>query len=548
MSDSVVLSLGHNSSAILIRDGKLLAGYETERMTGVKSDSSFPEKPITELHRRFRLKGAVDFYVSHWELSGECSRMKNKHWDAKFVRDVGGGRIFQSNEYFTHHDAHAWSAVLFAGKDFPQKPEDKSYLFVMDGFGTFGEHMSFYRLVDGIPILLERKFGFGSSLGLLYQYATSFMGMKMNQDEYKLLAFESKVELLTTGEIVKLNALVDRWADLYRRQVSGYMTVDRTDPMLDVGALPNTAKRVADMLSEVCIAMGVESEFDRRVVCSYFVQGVVEDVVMMFVSQYLPQNIVLAGGLFYNVKLNNLISKMVPGKTCIMPLAGDQGAGLGVYKSINPDFELPGHLFWGQRDLENLQGYDDEGIVYFTSKEKGFELVADCLRKEGLVNLVRGSMEFGPRALCHTTTLALPDPGIAARINRVNHRVNEMPFAPVMTSSQAELLLIECEKIHKSLEYMVCTRDYRDGREIGMMGAAHKYPLGSVYSARPQVTADPMVVSLLHEFGPLINTSFNYHGVPIVCTAEQIRHSHSMERTISQGDWPVTVVIDSEED
>ena len=44
----------------------------------------------------------------------------------------------------------------------------------------------------------------------------------------------------------------------------------------------------------------------------------------------------LAGGLFYNVKLNNSLAKIV-NHICICPLAGDQGAAIGMYEFYNPN-------------------------------------------------------------------------------------------------------------------------------------------------------------------------------------------------------------------
>lgn len=551
MNDAIVLSLGHNSSAVLIKDHRVVCGYETERLTGVKSDSTFPGEAVTEILRWHQITKPLDVYVSHWELFGDVTRMKSKHWDPNFVALLleGGGRLYQTDDHFTHHDAHAWSVVSFAGKDFPQKPDDRTYLFVMDGFGTFGEHMSFYRLVDGIPILLERRYGFGSSLGLLYQYTTAYLGMKQNQDEYKLLAFEAHVEEIGSEAIKALDAMCESWSDFYRRSLCMFMEPDKTDPLLSIGALPMTAEKVSNMLSAVVKATGVETERHRRIVCAYFTQSLVENVVLMFLEKYRPGNVVLVGGLFYNVKLNNMVSQEVPGKTCIMPLAGDQGAGLGVYASANPDFVFPESLCWGRRDLFSgpvESEIEEIGIKVCLDPDAGYDLVRDRLKRHGMVNLVRGPMEFGPRALCHTSTLARPTTKVADRINRLNNRTNEMPFAPVMTESQARGRLLDYDKIHKSLDYMICTRNYIPGAEADMMGAAHRYPRQNSYSARPQVTRESWMVSLLEEFGPLINTSANYHGQPIICSNEQIRYMHVMQKSrSSEPDVPTTVVINS---
>jgi predicted NodU family carbamoyl transferase len=56
MKTALALTLGHNSSAVLIQDGEIIAGYEQERFSAKKSDSAFPKDAIKELalrHLRF---------------------------------------------------------------------------------------------------------------------------------------------------------------------------------------------------------------------------------------------------------------------------------------------------------------------------------------------------------------------------------------------------------------------------------------------------------------------------------------------------------------
>ena len=47
----LLLSLGHNASAVLIRNGHIVAGYEEERLSKIKSDSSFPRMAIEQLKK-----------------------------------------------------------------------------------------------------------------------------------------------------------------------------------------------------------------------------------------------------------------------------------------------------------------------------------------------------------------------------------------------------------------------------------------------------------------------------------------------------------------
>jgi predicted NodU family carbamoyl transferase len=263
---------------------------------------------------------------------------------------------------------------------------------------------------------------------------------------------------------------------------------------------------------------------NKRILVSYFTQRHTENVLRAMVNRVNPENLIVVGGVFYNVKVNSMLADLTPGKFCAMPLAGDQGAGLGVYQMMFKDLKWPGHLNWGIRPHFNFKDDTCKGIRHGDVMEVGAELII-----RGMVNVVRGAMEFGPRTLCNTSTLAIPSPVNARYINDMNARTNEMPFALVVTEAQARKLFVDIDKIHRSLGYMIVTRKFKPGKHGNYLGGAHYYPFTDEYTCRPQITNDPFMVKLLDEFGPLINTSFNYHGQPIVYDQAQIAYAHTKE-------------------
>jgi predicted NodU family carbamoyl transferase len=467
-------------------------------------------------------------YVGHWFLDHKLPAEKNKYWDPAFIADLMPlGHVLSLDSEFTHHDSHLEIAAVFAGKDFLQ---DCSAI-VADGFGSSGECLSIYDMSPSGYKLRQRWFGFDKSLGMLYQYATAFLGMKMHNHEYKMLAYEVHVHELDY-DVERIRHLAKERANWYLARGLNYSLSGDMDPVVNLSALPETQKAIDALLSDLLIEVNAGDALihDKRCIVSYYVQSVVEFVMLSVVAMVNPKNLLLSGGLFYNVKLNSLIAKEVKGQTCIMPVAGDQGAGLGVYQRHVGDLVWPEHLFWGER---NLQIAPNDTWLYGSVNMDNVKAAIDgALDHEGFVNIVRGAMEFGPRALCNTSTLAIPDPEIGAKINRINDRTNEMPFALVVTQAQADNLFEDCDKIHKSLEYMICTRDFKPGKHVGLMGGAHYYPDRDVYTCRPQITSDPHLVRLLTEHGPLINTSFNFHGVPIVRDGGQIKNTHRMQRRL----------------
>jgi len=539
---SLAISLGHNSSAVLIEDGQIIAGFEEERFSEIKADSVYPQQSIEELKARYKLPKDTNAFIGHWFLDASLPP-PNKYWNPIHLRSLfPNGEVESLSADFTHHHSHLESARVFAGSDWPKK----YHAVVADGFGNYGECITVYEVDHGSYKVLHRVFGFEKSLGMLYQYATAFMGMKMHNHEYKMLAYEVHIpEVLDWHEIQYLKELVLETAHRYLQENRRAPITNKFDPVTDISALGNVQISINAMLSDMLKKLNVSysDTYKMRVVTSYFVQHVVESVISGVISMFQPTNLLVVGGLFYNVKINHILANSVSGRFCAMPLAGDQGAAIGVYQGYIGDLQWPGHLAWGDRDLI----FDNEdlpaGVVLVDSEEQALAVIRKELSTTGWVNLVRGKMEYGPRALCNTSTIALPILETTARINQANNRTMEMPMAPVMTKDQANEYFHGCDKIHKSLEYMITTRAYKPGMAEQVLGAAHFYPEENVYTGRPQITADPMMVALLNEYGPLVNTSFNFHGVPIVRSPDQILRTHMAQRAQAPDFKALTVII-----
>lgn len=526
----LLLTLGHNSSAILVEDGRIVCGYENERVTGVKSDSRFPEHAINYMCNQVGLKlnDVARIYATHWAPSGKLSEMGSKYWQPG-VFDGLSIRSLSVDQ--THHDCHMAAAMCYAGPLFPFG--HRTYGFVIDGFGIMGEHFSIYELPNSDPSdarLIRRFRGYDTSLGLWYQYATAFMGMKMHEDEYKLLGYEAHITVDEAEEIMPhVQHKVKLWVDALQR----LKYKDGHDPLYDVSALDNVRRTFFSHLSDMCLRLGVTdpSSFDGRVRLSFYVQGVLEGVVDHFMKQYAPEHVVLSGGVFQNVKLNLQVVRAVSGQTCAMPLCGDQGNALGLYYMDNRHFQLgDDQLLWGERDLK------DVGIVqnlhYCYAEGMVAAMASDLLNTVGFVNVVRGAMEFGPRALCNTSTLAFPSRECVKAINYMNDRNTVMPMAPVMTRDVYEANFTYADRLWKSEEHMITALPYKHGLERVAPGAAHGYTWPAVHhTGRPQVIRDNdlLMGMLLDRHGMLINTSFNYHGKPIALDMEHVVQNHMLQ-------------------
>jgi len=549
----LLLSLGHNSSAILVRNGHVVAGFEEERLTKQKSDSSFPRCSIEQLKHLYpeTFENIAKIYISHWFVDGKLPDIHDKYFDPLFFHfNIPEAKIHSVSMEFTHHDAHAWSAISFAG---PLFPRGDTVVMVADGFGNFGETMSLYKLDDhGEPKIFQRSFGYESSLGLMYQYATAFLELKENQDEYKLLGHEAHIsDFLIDDEIEKLSELAEKNSKVHLDIIRSGDIVDQFDPLLAMDALPALRYQYAIHFQKILNEMDIGPQYSidgKKAVIAYYVQTRLEHTVKTIVKDLNVYNLIVVGGLFMNVKLNNELAKSIPGEMCIMPLAGDQGAAIGLYQAIESDFIWPDTLCWGPREIYSIE---EDRLHMFTDDPKEYiPFITNLLNQDFIVNVIKGHMEYGSRALGNTTTLAQPSVSNVEYINTLNGRSTIMPMAPIITRKGANRLFKDVGKIHQSLEYMVCTRDYRV-MDDSFMGAAHRVPIydpdnPTGYTGRPQIIGlhhwlHPILTDMPNEM--LINTSFNEHGMPICYSMQDILRCHQFQLSNDIKQRVCTVVI-----
>jgi carbamoyltransferase len=278
------------------------------------------------------------------------------------------------------------------------------------------------------------------------------------------------------------------------------------------------------------------SKFTREDI-AFCVQYLVEKEIIKVVSYYKKlnkyKNIVLSGGIFANVRLNQKIFALGFDQIFIDPAMSDEGlslgAALGGYfydKSLESNRNIKNIYFGpeinGEASLlkkHNIKAY------YFSSDSRLADKISRILVSGKTIAIARGRMEYGPRALGNRSILASPVAyDINNNLNKKLGRNDFMPFAPVV--------------LDKNMYR--CFSDMR-GKEL-----ASKYMTITSYATKyfikkcPQIvhvdkTARPQIVNksfnsfcylILNNFykltgiPSLINTSFNIHNQPIVCSAE----------------------------
>jgi carbamoyltransferase len=236
----------------------------------------------------------------------------------------------------------------------------------------------------------------------------------------------------------------------------------------------------------------------------------------------------LAGGVVSNVKATRRV-RLLPEveDLYVFPHMGDGGLAVGAALVAAAD---RGGL---SLDLERLDlgpGYEREAVetslraagLCPTCVENLTARVADLLADGKVVMWFQGRMEYGPRALGHRSVLARPDRlDVRDRLNLVlKRRVWYQPFCPSMLESEAPRLL-SCwtGPRNRAMTMAFAVADEFRPRLAGVTSVDG--------TCRPQFVADDdkgPFAALLREarqrwgLAVVLNTSFNIHGEPLVCS------------------------------
>jgi carbamoyltransferase len=536
---AMLLTLGHNASAIAVhKDSGMPLGYEEERLTRKKSDSHFPINAIKEIGKHIPLEHVDTFYVSSW-FNGFSLYTANKYWDFQAFHDLCPNATY-CDTGLTHHDMHAMSSVAFT-EQYISLSYHRWHIMVIDGFGTDEEVLSLYEHEhneQNAPRLIYRERGYENSMGLLFQYAAEFQGMDGINDVYKYLGYRAHMKEERREHVIEC-------ARHFQKSHPPMRPIDGEE----LQVYPINLTRLKQVKHERYFQTFERYDLSREEM-GYFLQLILEDKALGLVKQYDIQNLMAAGGCFFNVRLNGQLVKQLE-RLSVMPLAGDQGAAIGAFRfCMGPNSFNFTDLCWGPRPAapssvdpasrRPLTGFYRYDASAFASK---VDEIVEKLNRGEIVNILRGSMEFGPRALCHTSTLAPPTAAHVDAINTLNGRSTVMPMAPVMTYGDAHRLFKKQDigKVFGTDSFMVCAHAYAHGKGEEVAGAALKD--GDEYTGRPQIVkevGDPELYKLLSDvtYPCLINTSLNRHGEPIIFTYEELHTLHAEWLKLHTDDMP----------
>ncbi|MFM2245522.1 MAG: hypothetical protein RL071_1596 [Pseudomonadota bacterium] len=541
----------HDSGAALLVDGQLVAAVNQERIDRQKGSAAFPWgaidaalelggvparevdrvvvgtgftpsaalRALPGLHHAARARGqfteALHAYIVYQSVLRKTGMFTLElDLSERLLRQRLRQRPFDQAqlELMDHHRAHAEGA-------YRTQPHDHCLVLTVDAMGD-GTTATASVGKDGQLDLVWRQSGL-ASVNTFYSRITELLGFIAGRHE---------------GKVTGLAALAAPPPALVRhfaRRVS----------FVGPGFSRDSALR-PDRPTDPFWA--VVRQHSREEVAAA-AQRVLEDAVLGFVRYWALRTglrrVALAGGVFANVRLNQRISALdVLDSVWVIPHMGDGGLALGAaLGSVDAAPRALPHAFWGpgysERDLYKalkrgeIEPVDAAARTAPSGAAGDVEQVAALLSNGGVVGRFAGRMEWGPRALGHRSVLALGrDLGVTARLNAMLQRSEFMPFAPIVRAEAAGRWFSGLDRVGDCPRFMTTCLDATPAFKAACPAAVHVDG-----TARPQVLRaadDPPLHQLLTRVGALtgaavlINTSFNMHEEPIVCSPSEAVRAH----------------------
>jgi len=556
----------HDSAAVMLRDGQLVAAAEEERFSRVKHDYGYPknaiqfclesagvkgpevdyivffEKPFRKFDRI--LMTALQTYPKSWKVFRESmiTWMIDKLWVASKLGselDVPSDRIL----FAEHHLSHAASAYLCS-------PFDEAAILTVDGVGEW--LTTTWGVGKGNDIRMIKQMQFPHSIGLLYSAFTAFLGFEVNEGEYKVMGMAPYGVPRYVDKVWKVvNQNSDGSFSLDMDYFCFHHSTDRTfnnkfaalfgEPrqpktqfFTEATGFPKYFGRAPGNYKELCR----QNQHYADIAAS--IQKVTEELLLGMARALHKETglkrLCMAGGVALNSVANARILKETPFEELyVQPAAGDGGGALGAalwaYNTLlgKPRVFRMEHAYWGR---SNSAGETRDFLVKnnipfesFSNEDALLDRVVEGIMGGKVIGWSQGRFEWGPRALGHRSILA--DPRSHEMKDIVNAKIKfrepYRPFAPSVLAECAEKYFdLSGAAKHYPARYMLYVVPVKDSAKEVLPAITHVDGTGRLQTVFKDQSE--RYYNLIERFGQatgvpvVLNTSFNLKGEPIVNT------------------------------
>ena len=533
-------SLGHDTSAAIVVDGKLLFAVEEERINRKKHTTEFPVNAIREC-LDFVKSGiddvdiiAVGFkpyrYVKHKYL--EYSLQAFPKANKLMLDEMPKVKLFLSNEsyireklgyknelqFLSHHTCHMASTFFMSSFN-------KSALLSIDGLGEIESSVTGIGNECSISVFEEDKIKYPVSIGLLYAAVTAYLGFRPFYDEQKIMG------LAPYGDP---NAYMEFFRKIVTFETNGRYSFDNSYLTFPFERNTWFSEKFLDRIGPFRKPDEPLSDHHKNIAA--VTQKITEDIILHMATHLYKKveikDLCMAGGVALNCVANGRLLKKGPFENIyVQPGSNDAGVAIGAAllsyykKADNP--RRKGHAlgsYWGpeygkQNILNALKR--TSGLTY-KEYEDAAPIAAKYLAEGKIISWFSGRMEFGPRALGNRSILANPISNKYKDYLNMEIKKREWwrPLCPsILFEARADYLEDAIES-----PFMILMDYVKKDKISRVEGIVHVDG-----TARPQTLrreCNPIFYHLIEEFYKitgepvLLNTSQNRNFEPIVMTPE----------------------------
>jgi len=465
-----VSGYSHDASLCVLADNTIKFASSSERFSRVKNDKNLNTAIINEALNY----GYPDKIVWYENPYKRCLRsvLIDKQFKFKNIKNIL--KNFNLNapiSFCDHHVAHLNTSLL------------TSPFLVKDALGmvvdTVGEFLSFslWHITDSTHYKSIYKHYYPDSLGLFYSSVTDLVGLKAQEDEYILMGMSSYGKS-------------EKYYNFFRNKFfqGNNLIVD---------------------LRRGCRGLFTQQEIEQdKFEIAHGAQMVFEEIVLNIVNQQLKKfnykQLIVSGGCALNCKLNSKLINFFE-DAWIFPNPGDSGAALGAALSYTKSPIEINNLFFG----------------YNAGDNNNINSIINILKDRGVVGVVNGCAEFGPRALGNRSILADPRiHNIKDIVNSIKGRELFRPFAPAILKQEAKKYFEVKDNIDYNYMQFLCKCKTTD-----LPGIVHVDNTSRIQTVDSK---NPFLYNILNEWRRqtgcpvLLNTSLNKKGLPLINSKKDI--------------------------
>jgi carbamoyltransferase len=566
-----------DSSACIVRGGRLVAAAEEERFTRVKHWAGFPAQSIryclqeagvtlanvdhiavnsdpgASIFKKvgYALRRRPDFGLILDRVRNQSKRHSIKtELELAFPEGPFGGKIHRVE----HHMAHLGSAFLVS-------PFRDATVVSVDGFGDFSS--AAWGVGHDHTIDVEGRVYFPHSLGVFYQALTQYIGFPHYGDEYKVMGLAPYGEPRFLPQMRKIVHLLDGGSfaldtNFFRHHREKIAYEWR-------GGSPSVSTLFAPALEDLLGPARKEGEplEQRHRDMARSIQAMYEEAFFHLLTalhaRHKLDSLTLAGGCAMNSVANGKVKRQSPFKRVyIQSAAGDAGGAIGA--AMVTWHNVSGHNLSGHQTSDNhvaapsaLAGDAVPGRfvmdhAYYGPQANDAEIsallearsaditaaactvervddeaalcqrTAEAVARGDVVGWFQGRMEWGPRALGNRSIVGDPRRADMKDILnlKIKRRESFRPFAPSVLHEHVGAWFEEADDV----PFMMQVYQIRAAQRAAIPAVAHVDGSGrlqTVYRA-----TNPRYWLLIEKFRTLtgvpmvLNTSFN-ENEPVVC-------------------------------